>query len=238
MWLKLSDASTPYAVTAGDTLSQIAVNSGVSLKELLSSNPSITNPDKIQVGQKLRIPTRHPVAVSPPQPVAQPVVSERDKLIKALKLNEGFRNQTYLDTSGVPTIGYGTTRKSPGAEEYIKSIGMNPDKVWATPSTSSITQSQGLALMNRVLDNNVGVLKTMYPSYPNFSENRRLALQDMVYQMGPSGLGGFTNMNRAINVKDPAQVDWSSVANHAADSKWAKTQTPSRAKRVISLFNQ
>jgi hypothetical protein len=45
-------------------------------------------------------------------------------------------------------------------------------------------------------------------------------------------------MNKAINVQDPSKVDWTSVASHAADSKWAKTQTPNRAKRVISLFNQ
>ena len=234
MWLKLSDVNKPYVVTAGDTLSRIAVNSGVTLKDILSANPGIANPDYIRVGQKLNIPAA--TQSTPPTPV--PVLSERDKLIKALKVNEGFRGNTYLDTSGVPTIGYGTTRQSPGAIEYINSIGMSPDNIWGPKAVGTVTELQGLALMNKALDHNAGLLKSGYPGYPQFSENQRLALQDMMYQMGPKGLGKFTNMNKAINVQDPSKVDWTSVASHAADSKWAKTQTPNRAKRVISLFNQ
>ncbi len=237
MWLKLSDVNAPYTVTAGDTLSQIAVNSGVNLKQLLVANPSITNPDKIQVGQKLNIPVTTPQPVTE-IPASKPVLSERDRLIAALKVNEGFRGSTYLDTSGVPTIGYGTTRQSPGAVEYINSIGMSPDNIWGPKAVGTVTELQGLALMNKALDHNAGLLKSGYPGYPQFSENQRLALQDMMYQMGPKGLGKFTNMNKAINVQDPSKVDWTSVASHAADSKWAKTQTPNRAKRVISLFNQ
>lgn len=50
-------ADTTYTVRAGDTLSKIAHNSGVSLNELLSANPSITNPSLIFVGQKITIPS-------------------------------------------------------------------------------------------------------------------------------------------------------------------------------------
>ena len=51
--------------------------------------------------------------------------------------------------------------------------------------------------------------------------------------MGPTRLGKFVNMNTALNQET---VDWRDVARHAADSKWARTQTPKRAREVIKGF--
>ncbi len=45
-----------YTVRAGDTLSRIAQNHGVSISELLAANPNITNPSLIYVGQRIAIP--------------------------------------------------------------------------------------------------------------------------------------------------------------------------------------
>ena len=44
-----------YTIKKGDTLSQIAKRKGLSLKALLSMNPSITNPDKIRIGAVLNL---------------------------------------------------------------------------------------------------------------------------------------------------------------------------------------
>jgi LysM repeat protein len=41
----------PYLVQAGDTMQHIADQSGVSLHDLLSWNPTITDPDYIETGQ-------------------------------------------------------------------------------------------------------------------------------------------------------------------------------------------
>ena len=43
----------PYLVQQGDTLQQIADGSGVSVEDLLSWNPAITDPDYIDVGQAI-----------------------------------------------------------------------------------------------------------------------------------------------------------------------------------------
>ena len=48
--------SGSYTVKSGDTLSQIAVDHGVSLQELLNANPSISDPNLIRPGQIIRIP--------------------------------------------------------------------------------------------------------------------------------------------------------------------------------------
>ncbi len=45
-----------YTVRPGDTLSQIAARFGVTVAQILEVNPEITDPDRIQVGQKIVIP--------------------------------------------------------------------------------------------------------------------------------------------------------------------------------------
>jgi len=44
-----------HVVKKGDTLSKIARAYGTSLTKILQLNPAITNPNKIYVGQKIRI---------------------------------------------------------------------------------------------------------------------------------------------------------------------------------------
>ena len=46
---------TSYSVKSGDTLSQIAKKAGTTLKALLAANPSIKDPNKIRVGQKIKL---------------------------------------------------------------------------------------------------------------------------------------------------------------------------------------
>jgi nucleoid-associated protein YgaU len=50
------NATKNYIVRAGDTLSKIALDQGVRLKDLLHANPGV-EPTKLQVNQKLVIPT-------------------------------------------------------------------------------------------------------------------------------------------------------------------------------------
>ena len=44
-----------YSVKSGDTLSQIAKKQGTTLKSLLAANPGIKDPNKIRVGQKIKL---------------------------------------------------------------------------------------------------------------------------------------------------------------------------------------
>lgn len=45
-----------YVVKAGDTLSKIAARNGITLAQLLQLNPSIKNPNKVSVGDKINLP--------------------------------------------------------------------------------------------------------------------------------------------------------------------------------------
>ena len=52
-----AQAASPYTIKRGDTLSQIAKKKGVSLKSLMDANKGIKNANKINSGQKIKIPT-------------------------------------------------------------------------------------------------------------------------------------------------------------------------------------
>lgn len=53
---KKTEASKPYIVHSGDTLSKIAKRLGVPLKTIVQLNPQIKNINVIRVGQSIKIP--------------------------------------------------------------------------------------------------------------------------------------------------------------------------------------
>lgn len=55
---------TVYTVQAGDTLSKIAVDHGVTIEDILAANPDIENPNQIVLGQRITIPAPSPEAPS------------------------------------------------------------------------------------------------------------------------------------------------------------------------------
>ncbi len=61
-----------YKVQYGNTLSQIAKNHGVSLKDLMAVNPQITDPDKIKAGQSINLPEGVNPKEGPGNGVARP----------------------------------------------------------------------------------------------------------------------------------------------------------------------
>lgn len=53
-----------YVVKKGDNLTKIAKQNGLTLKQLLSLNKNIENPDYIQIGQKINLETKSPTGKS------------------------------------------------------------------------------------------------------------------------------------------------------------------------------
>ena len=51
-------STTVYTVVAGDTLSAIAVRHGVTVSAILAINPNITDPNRINIGQRINIPSQ------------------------------------------------------------------------------------------------------------------------------------------------------------------------------------
>jgi LysM repeat protein len=67
-----ADSKKSYRVKKGDTLSEIAMEHGVTVRDLMRANPSIKNKDKIKAGQVIKIPKDPPLPTRPkPQAKAQ-----------------------------------------------------------------------------------------------------------------------------------------------------------------------
>nr|3D4S_A Chain A, Beta-2 adrenergic receptor/T4-lysozyme chimera [synthetic construct]3NY8_A Chain A, Beta-2 adrenergic receptor, Lysozyme [synthetic construct]3NY9_A Chain A, Beta-2 adrenergic receptor, Lysozyme [synthetic construct]3NYA_A Chain A, Beta-2 adrenergic receptor, Lysozyme [synthetic construct] len=151
-------------------------------------------------------------------------------IFEMLRIDEGLRLKIYKDTEGYYTIGIGhLLTKSPSLNaaksELDKAIGRNTNGV--------ITKDEAEKLFNQDVDAAVrGILRNakLKPVYDSLDAVRRAALINMVFQMGETGVAGFTNSLRMLQ-----QKRWDEAAVNLAKSRWYN-QTPNRAKRVITTF--
>nr|3UON_A Chain A, Human M2 muscarinic acetylcholine, receptor T4 lysozyme fusion protein [synthetic construct] len=154
----------------------------------------------------------------------------RINIFEMLRIDEGLRLKIYKDTEGYYTIGIGhLLTKSPSLNaaksELDKAIGRNTNGV--------ITKDEAEKLFNQDVDAAVrGILRNakLKPVYDSLDAVRRAALINMVFQMGETGVAGFTNSLRMLQ-----QKRWDEAAVNLAKSRWYN-QTPNRAKRVITTF--
>nr|139L_A Chain A, T4 LYSOZYME [Tequatrovirus T4] len=151
-------------------------------------------------------------------------------IFEMLRIDEGLRLKIYKDTEGYYTIGIGhLLTKSPSLNaaksELDKAIGRNTNGV--------ITKDEAEKLFCQDVDAAVrGILRNakLKPVYDSLDCVRRAALINMVFQMGETGVAGFTNSLRMLQ-----QKRWDEAAVNLAKSRWYN-QTPNRAKRVITTF--
>jgi LysM domain-containing protein len=61
----VTTSENAYSVQRGDTLGEIAKQNGVSLETLLAVNPQIANPDRIEIGQQINLPSSTVNATKP-----------------------------------------------------------------------------------------------------------------------------------------------------------------------------
>lgn len=131
--------------------------------------------------------------------------------VKVIAFEEGFRAKPYKDSKGYPTIGYGIKLASKDAniDHFECEIPEPVARLW--------------------LEHHALQEEAKLSQYAWFIDQRK-DVQDilisMSYQMGLSGLLGFGNMINALSVGD-----METAANEALDSKWARIDSPNRAKR-------
>jgi lysozyme len=132
---------------------------------------------------------------------------ERTTLRADLLRDEGLRLKPYRCPAGKLTIG----------------VGRNIDD-------RGISESEALCL----LDNDISECQADLRSFEWFARLdsvRQRALLNMRFQLGPAGFRGFTKMLQAL-----AAGDMVAAARHGADSKWARSDAPARAARVLEML--
>lgn len=137
----------------------------------------------------------------------------RAELREALTKEEGNVPYAYKDHMGFWTIGIGfLIDKDKG--------GRLPDPICR-------------AWLDYKLDEIDAAFDREIPWWRTRPENVQLALCQMAYQLGVAGTLGFKKMIACIQAGD-----YGGAKAHALDSKWARDDTPERAKRVTDLFTK
>jgi len=132
-----------------------------------------------------------------------------DKLRKLLIKHEGLRLKPYLDTVGKMTIGIGRNLDDKGISE----------------------DEANYLFMDDVEESAIQIMK-VFPSLDGWSENRRNALIDMVFNVGITRFLGFKKMIAAIK-----NGDWVSAAKEMRNSVWA-AQLPARVAELSKMVEE
>ena len=128
----------------------------------------------------------------------------RDTLFEDIKMEEGYRSSVYLDTLEKPTIGYGFLIDSLELQEDICQM-----------------------ILMRKLEKLIKTIKFNFKWFDDMPEKVQDVVINICYQLGVSG---FSKFKKTIQFMKNKQWDKASV--EMLDSKWAKEQTPQRAKRL------
>lgn len=128
-------------------------------------------------------------------------------LIDQLRRDEGEVLHAYPDHLGYLTIG----------------VGVLIDK----RKGGGITAEESALLLSNRIKSKEAELRRALPWFDRLDRVRQAALLNMSYQLGVAGVMGFPSMLAALR-----DERWADAEHHALDSKWAKEQTPARAKRV------
>lgn len=151
-------------------------------------------------------------------------------IFEMLRIDEGLKLQLYKDTEGFWTIGIGhLVTKNPSLEVAKSQL----NSALRRQCNGTITLAEAEMLFNQDVEKATqGILRNakLKPVYDSLDSVRRCALINMVFQMGETGVAGFTNSLRMLQ-----QKRWNDAAINLAQSRWYR-QTPNRAKRVIATF--
>lgn len=123
-------------------------------------------------------------------------------IVEQLKRHEGLRLTIYIDTEGVPTIGYGRNLES------------------------GITEGEAEALLRRDVLVAIADATEVIPRFRALDRVRQQALVNMLFNLGRSRFKTFVKMLAAISYGD-----WSVASVEALDSRWA-TQVGDRAREI------
>ena len=132
----------------------------------------------------------------------------REQLRAELIADEGVRLKPYKCTAGRTTIG----------------IGRNLDDV-------GISKEEALRLLDADIDRVFADLDRELPWWRSRPESTQRAMSNMCFQLGINGLLEFKRMLACLHAGD-----YEGAKRHGLDSKWAREDSPERAKRVTEMF--
>lgn len=133
--------------------------------------------------------------------------ADRARIRQHLMLDEGLRLRPYKDTVGKLTIGVGRNLTDVG-----------------------ISLLEAHDLLDHDIDRAVIALVGRYPWFAGQDPVRQAVLVELMFNMGPKGLGSFVHTLAAFERKD-----YPAVAAGLKASKWYRQVQASRSARIIQM---
>lgn len=135
--------------------------------------------------------------------------------------HEGKKATPYKCPAGAKTIGVGWNMDANPLPKRIREH---------LTQYGFITESMIDELLNISIERAEGDCIRLFSEFETFSENRRMALTDFVFQLGLTRASKFIHAIAAINTGR-----WEDAANHMRQSAWAR-QVPKRAATVTEMI--
>ncbi len=132
-----------------------------------------------------------------------------DALKRQLIKHEGVSRTVYLCAAGMRTIG----------------VGRNLDR-----SGGGLSEDEVEYLLNNDIRTTVDAVNRKFPIVKDLSENRRVALYDMAFNLGVKGLRRFKKMWKALECHN-----YNTAAYEMMDSRWSQ-QVGKRAKTLEMMM--
>ena len=128
-------------------------------------------------------------------------------IIENVKKNEGFEPRPYKCPTGHDTIGYGFKMSDLYIEEDIAH-----------------------EMLVRILSHKEKQMRDTFDWIDDMPILFQEVVLNMCFQMGVNGVSKFKKMIRAMK-----NEKWADAANEMLDSKWARSDSPNRAKELSDI---
>ena len=143
-----------------------------------------------------------------------------EEALKAqIRTEEGWRPVVYDDATGLPIIP-GTPVKGHPTIGYGFAL-----------DVAGLDRSESEWILDRRISRLLGDLSRRVAFWNLLSPVRQLALAQMAYQLGVDGLLSFTHALQSLGVSD-----YDRAAAEFLNSKWARSDSPARAARVVEMI--
>lgn len=147
------------------------------------------------------------------------IVKLREMLIR----HEGKSNSVYLCPAKKRTIGIGHNIDARGLpkpiQAYLDEHGYITDQMVDSLFAADIMDAMSACIK-------------LYPAFNTFTEARKIALIDFLFNVGAGTAEKFVDTRKAINAGQ-----WSLAAEHLKDSKWYK-QVGSRGPEIVKMVRE
>ena len=146
------------------------------------------------------------------------------EMLNRLIIHEGLVLKPYICPAGKLTIGIGrNVEDNPLTVEERRVVGDD----WK----HGITKEQAYYLCRNDINKCISELKKNLPWFENLDRERKYALIDMCFQLGIRGLLKFKRTLGSI-----AKGNYELAAEQVLESKYARVDSPERAKRISILI--